>query len=80
VRYSHAWQRLLDKKVAGALHVVEHENRRTGHHRIGISISLRPEIECEIGDDLEGPLANEPAWFSWFAPRRPFDACRCAAR
>jgi hypothetical protein len=40
---------ILDKKVAGALHVVEHENRRTGHHRIGISIGLRPEIECEIG-------------------------------
>src|SRR4030095_817046 len=59
---------ILDKKVAGALHVVEHENRRTGHHRIGISIGLRPEIECEIGDDLEGPVANEPARFSWFAP------------
>jgi hypothetical protein len=50
---------IRDKKVTGALHVVEHENRRTGHHRIGISIGLRPQIECE--DDLEGPVANETA-------------------
>jgi hypothetical protein len=39
-----------DQKISRALHLVEHESRRAGDHRIGISIGLRTEIKIIQGE------------------------------